>query len=103
MLRNLKINCLGCMMLACMLLDLDILNNTAHASDMNRILPCVYDEKMSFSPGLLMLYVVDDLKSFIFIDRFVRFTRRPGDFLLVGWGGAVNIYFLEFIFNARSE
>ena len=31
------------MMLACMLLDLDILNNTAHVSDMNRILPCVYD------------------------------------------------------------
>ena len=49
------------MMLAGMLLDLNILNSTAHASDINKILTYVYDEKMSFSPGLLMLYVVDDL------------------------------------------
>ena len=112
--------CPVCMMLAGMLLDLNILNNTAHVSEMNRILPCVYDasrhvtwsqylkqhcpcleimkkklpwvydasrhvawsqylkqhcpcfrykqnfnlcvdEKMSFTPGLLMLYVVDDM------------------------------------------
>ena len=43
----------------------------------------------------LLFYAIDDLivnlwdhylKYFNFIDRFRGFTRRPGDFLLVGWG-----------------
>ena len=42
-------NCLGCMMLAGMLLDLNILNSTAHASDINNF---------SLSPGPLMFYFV---------------------------------------------
>ena len=58
----------------------------------------------------LLFYAIDDsivnlwdhyLKHFNFIDRFGRFTRRPGDFLLVGWGWEYLFFWIDFQWKIR--
>ena len=58
----------------------------------------------------LLFYAIDDsivnlwdhyLKYFNFIDRFGGFTRRPGDFLLVGWGWEYLFFWIDFQLEIR--